>query len=65
MAASTIIPFYREIFSFGPNMLGFGEFIVSSKTKTPSGDRGIGLAVCQKIIEAHKGSIVADSDGHS
>jgi len=43
----------------------FGEFMVSSKTRTPSGGRGIGLALCKKIVTAHQGSILAESDGES
>lgn len=43
----------------------FGEFMVSSKTRTPSGGRGIGLALCKKILEVHDGSIFAESDGKS
>ncbi len=39
----------------------FEPFIVSSKTKTPSGGRGIGLALCKKVITAHDGNITVDS----
>lgn len=35
----------------------FGAFIVSSVTKTPAGGRGVGLALCKKIIDLHSGSI--------
>ena len=37
----------------------FGAFVVSSKTKTPVGGRGIGLALCKKVIKAHNGQIWA------
>jgi signal transduction histidine kinase len=37
----------------------FGAFIVSSRTKTPAGGRGIGLALCKKVIKAHNGEIWA------
>jgi signal transduction histidine kinase len=39
----------------------FEPFTVSSKTRTPAGGRGIGLAVCKRIAQAHGGSITADS----
>jgi Na+/proline symporter/signal transduction histidine kinase len=41
----------------------FDPFKVSSKTKTPAGGRGVGLAVCKRIAEIHEGSIMAESDG--
>ena len=37
----------------------FNPFTVSSKTKTPAGGRGIGLALSKKVIEAHNGQIWA------
>jgi Na+/proline symporter/signal transduction histidine kinase len=37
----------------------FEPFTVSSKTKTPAGGRGIGLALSKKVIEAHNGQIWA------
>lgn len=41
----------------------FGVFTVSSKTKTPAGGRGIGLALCEKAIKSHDGKIWAESNG--
>lgn len=41
----------------------FEAFTVSSKTHTKSGGRGIGLALCEKVIKLHGGSISAKSDG--
>jgi Na+/proline symporter/two-component sensor histidine kinase/uncharacterized membrane-anchored protein YhcB (DUF1043 family) len=41
----------------------FEPFTVSSKTRTQAGGRGIGLTICKRIVEAHGGSITADSDG--
>ena len=32
---------------------------MSSNTKTPAGGRGIGLALCKKVIKAHNGNIWA------
>ena len=40
----------------------FGSFTVSSKTRTPAGGRGIGLALCKKVIELHGGEIKAQSN---
>jgi len=41
----------------------FGIFTVSSKTKTQAGGRGVGLALCKAAIEAHGGTITAESKG--
>lgn len=41
----------------------FGEFTVSSKTRSPAGNRGVGLALVKRVIDVHGGSIKAESDG--
>ncbi|AAU03928.1 sodium:solute symporter family transporter [Rickettsia typhi] len=43
-----------------PNI--FGVFVVSSKTRTQAGGRGVGLALCKKVIELHSGKIWAEND---
>jgi signal transduction histidine kinase len=40
----------------------FGVFVVGSKTKTPAGGRGIGLALAKKVIELHDGNIWAENN---
>ncbi|GAA5252436.1 sodium:solute symporter family transporter [Candidatus Rickettsia kedanie] len=40
----------------------FGVFVVSSTTRTPAGGRGVGLALCKKVIELHAGKIWAEND---
>ena len=41
----------------------FGSFTVSSKTRNPAGGRGVGLALCKRVLEMHKGDIKAQSEG--
>lgn len=40
----------------------FGVFVVSSQTRTPAGGRGVGLALCKKVIEVHGGKIWAENN---
>ena len=40
----------------------FDQFVQSSNVKTKAGGRGLGLAICQKIIEAHGGKICAENN---
>ena len=39
----------------------FAKFSTSSRTSIPSGGRGVGLALCKSVVEAHEGSIKATS----
>lgn len=41
----------------------FSPFVVSSKTRSRAGGRGVGLAVCKRIAEVHGATIIADSNG--
>jgi signal transduction histidine kinase len=41
----------------------FGEFVISSKTKTLAERRGLGLAIYKKAIELQGGKIYAKSNG--
>lgn len=43
----------------------FKPFTVSSKTRTPSGGRGVGLSLCFAVLANHGGKIWAESDGAS
>lgn len=41
----------------------FDPFKMGSKTESKAEGRGIGLALCKSVIEAHDGKITAESDG--
>ena len=43
----------------------FGPFIQSSYTKKISGGKGLGLALCQRVIDAHGGHIWAENNKDS
>ncbi len=61
----------RALFSVSDDGIGipdtelpdiFGAFTVSSRTRTPAGGRGLGLALCKKVIDLHKGTIKAENN---
>jgi hypothetical protein len=40
----------------------FDPFVVGSRTYTPAGGRGVGLALCRQAIEKHQGKIWVESE---
>ncbi len=42
----------------------FKPFVESSRTHSKAGGRGVGLALCKKTIELHRGKIWAESNGN-
>ena len=41
----------------------FDPFKMGSNTESKAEGRGVGLALCKSVAEAHSGSITAESDG--
>ena len=40
----------------------FNSFTTSSKPHSTAGGRGMGLSLCQQVVEAHQGKIIAESN---